>query len=522
MMLRPAPESSVDTGRIRTIEAPVNGWNAKDSIADMPEGDAIYLDNFFPRTTDVILRKGRKQYNVIPGPQRIRTLIGYKDTAGAPHLFAGTSSGIYSLPEGMEPSLVSPSTNGEWQYTASTTSAGVPVLLLCNGVDKVKYYNGSTWLELSDSSTPALTGFPSEEVTNVSKFKARVIFCRKDSLSFYYLPVNAIAGAMTEFPLGGVFSKGGHLVATAAWTIDGGLGPDDYFIAITSEGEVAVYSGTDPSVDFRKVGTFQLPAPLGRRCFRQLADDLIVLTQGAIYPLSKSLGRGLVDTRIALSHRIERAFNDFALKNHNLFGWDAVFFPEASMLLVNVPVTNYEAKNIVYTQQFVMNVTTNRWCRFTNWNAEAWLAFDGRLFSALNGAVYECWTGNSDEGAVIVGNAKLAFNALGTLKQKQVSMVRPTLQTGGSVNAQIGLDVDYRDNRFTSSSASYLQSLTLWDEAVWNGARWNGSSTILSSWRSVNANIGRMFSLRLRCTAKDVTMSWLATDLIVNDGGIAG
>ena len=42
----------------RSITAPVGGWNARDSIAAMNVADAVIMDNFFPRTTDVMVRKG--------------------------------------------------------------------------------------------------------------------------------------------------------------------------------------------------------------------------------------------------------------------------------------------------------------------------------------------------------------------------------------------------------------------------------------------------------------------------------
>ena len=48
-----------------------------------------------------------------------------------------------------------------------------------------------------------------------------------NTLLFYYLPVNSIAGSATAFPLHSFTRRGGHLVATAGWTIDGGAGSDE-------------------------------------------------------------------------------------------------------------------------------------------------------------------------------------------------------------------------------------------------------------------------------------------------------
>lgn len=43
---------------VKTLPAPTGGWNARDAISDMPETDASAMVNFFPETTDVILRYG--------------------------------------------------------------------------------------------------------------------------------------------------------------------------------------------------------------------------------------------------------------------------------------------------------------------------------------------------------------------------------------------------------------------------------------------------------------------------------
>ena len=41
-----------------SLPAPVGGWNARDSAANMSELDATILVNWFPETTDIRVRKG--------------------------------------------------------------------------------------------------------------------------------------------------------------------------------------------------------------------------------------------------------------------------------------------------------------------------------------------------------------------------------------------------------------------------------------------------------------------------------
>lgn len=521
-MLQPSRGSNIPAGRPRSIPAPVKGWNAADSIADMGQMDAIFLDNFFPRTGDVMLRKGYKEAAALPAGKEVRALIGYKSPAAAAKLFAAAQDGIYDITAGNATVPVSAATDARWQHVNVTTAGGSFLWMANEGADKCKLYNGTTWTDLDDLSSPALTGVTSASVVNVATFKTRIILCVKDSLSFWYLPNNAIAGAAVEFPLGALFTKGGYLMATATWTVDGGNGPDDYFVAITSEGEVAVYSGTDPSSSstFALVGIFQLAAPMSRRCFQKLASDTLVLTKAAIYPLSKSLGAKDIDPSAAVTHRIQRAYSDFAQEFGAQYGWQPALFPEASMLLINVPMGSYPLRNIAYSYQFVMNTMTGAWCRFTNQHAECLLAFDGKLYFALHNRIFQAWTGTDDAGQAIQASAKTAFSPLGSGRIKHVKMVRPLLQSETSISVRMGVDTDYSDNTLAASQTSYVQSLTKWDEAVWGQSRWNGSSLILSKWQSINCRPGRTAAIRLRVAAKGVTLSWIATDLIVVDGGM--
>jgi hypothetical protein len=79
--------------------------------------------------------------------------------------------------------------------------------------------------------------------------------------------------------------------------------------------------------------------------------------------------------------------------------------------------------------------------------------------------------------------------------------------------------MDFADNSYYSSTASYSQILSKWDSAVWGQSVWNGNSTVLAKWRTVAARVGTFAAARLRVTSKDVSMTWIATGLIVADAG---
>jgi len=496
----------------------------------MAPTDAIFLDNFFPRTSDVQLRAGSLEFAAIPedtepgSPHNVRSLLSYSAPNGTKKLFAAAEDGLYDVTAGGTIAAVSSAaTNNNWQ-SINITTAGGSFLWCCNGVDKSRYFNGAAWTVLDGASTPALTGITSTDITNVSLFKSRVFFCQQNSLSFWYLPVNSVAGLAAEFPLGALFRRGGYLMAVDTWTLDGGNGPEDYFVAVTSEGEVAVYIGTDPSSAsaWALKGVYYIGKPLSRRCFVKLGGDLCLLTVRGLYPLSKALLSATVDRRSAISDKISRAWVDYSALFGGYFGWQPVFFPEATMLLVNVPVVSDHTTDNVYSYQFVMNSQTGAWCRFVGMPSEVWCVHDGKLFFALHNKVFQAWTGQSDaSGFPIDGRVKTAFMyPAGRGSSSRITLVRPILTaSAGNIKVQLGLDTDFDTATLSGSAISYTNNIATWDQSKWNEASWTGAETI-AKWRFVAHRPGRAVSVRLRILGKGINMSWNATDYILQRGGL--
>lgn len=503
--------------KTRTVPAPYKGWNTRGPQADLPAEYALFLDNLFPNKGGCELRKGCSRMVVHSDVTKIfRSLLPYQPTAGVPRLFAGAQDGIYEITAGgTVTSPVSAGTNNEWE-SANVTTAGGSFLWCCNGVDKSRYFNGTAWTVLDNASTPALTGVTSTDVTSVTPFKSRLFFTVKNSLSFWYLPVNSVAGLAVEFPLGVLASKGGHLVRIGAWTVDSGTGPNDYFVAITSEGQVIVYTGYDPSsaTNWTLVGTFDVAPPVGKRPLVKLNGDLCALTEAGVMNLTAVLQTSSSAPTPPLSDNISSAYKDLFESYGSEFGWCATHFERMDMLIVNVPL------GLARSWQLVMNTATGAWCRFVGWDAEAFAMFDGQPVYARNNAVYVAWEGTDDNSAAIVPRAKTSPNYFGTAGLRHhVGLLRIAAKTIGTLPIQLSLAPDFAEGEFTGSLATITQQLALWDIAVWDVALWPSTGQTASTWRTVAHHPGHNLALLLRFSAKGVSFIWYSTEYILQNGG---
>lgn len=414
-------------------------------------------------------------------------------------------------------SAVASCTNGKWQwinYGDGTNN----YLIMVNGTNKPIYFDGTTWVPVDASSSPALTGLTTTKIIHVFMSKGRLYFIEKDSLSFWYLAAGAAGGALTEFDLSGVAQEGGYLVAGATWTVDGGDGPDDRIVFITSKGEVLVYVGTNPSsaTTFSLVGVYKIGNPIGRKCMKKIGGDLVILTQNGAFPLSAALQSATIDYKMALSFKIEKAFNDSTRVYGATYGWTVELFPKRSALIVNVPLaedgTHY---------QYVMNTITKSWCRFKGWNAEDLAIFNDDLFFCVGTKVMKAWDGAIDGTDNIVAYGKQAYNYFGgASQQKRFHLYRPMMVVNGPLDFNVGFDVDFADAAVIGSATYNVGSTSLWDTGLWDSAIWGAGPEVARRWTSPASGAGYCVSGKVMVSTNSLSVSWVASDYVFERGGI--
>lgn len=496
--------------RATSIPAPVGGLNDRDSIADMPPTDAVVLENWWPYPSYVGVRKGSVEH-VTGFTNPVETLVEYLPTSGSQKLFAAAGTSIFdvTLAGPVGAAVVTGQTNARWQEQNITTPGG-SFLYLVNGVDKPLLYNGTTWTAIDGVSTPAITGVTTTTLVHVTLFKNRLYFVAANSMILYFLPTLSVGGAVGTLDLGSVFRLGGSIMAAYPWTIDAGNGADDHLVVISTNGEVAVYRGSDPtsSTDWSLIGVFVLGKPIGRRCAIKYGGDLALNTTEGVYPLGRGLLSASVDRRVALTDKIQNSVSQDANSFFSNFGWQLCLYPDATMLILNVP-----AQGMTY--QYAQNTITGAWCKFTGWNANVWLnAFDG-LYYGNDTTVYKAWQGNIDVTTPIQADCLPAFSYFGSKAfNKYFTMVRPYILTGGNPSILYSLNTDYLLQDAQGSLNFTPPTGMVWGSMVWGSMVWGGGLTSLTGWNTVGA-VANSAAIRLKVQNNGAEVRFTNTDYVL-------
>ncbi len=497
------------TSRVRgySTPPPINGWNARDSLAAMKDGDAIELINWFPKESWVEVRKGYDSYATGLGSgNNVESLMAWNG-ASSSKLFGACNTSVFdvSAAGAVGAADLTGLTSARWQHTMFSISSG-HYLYMVNGSDAPRYYDGSTWTSASLSGS----GLTVTNLIHVNVFKKRLFFVEKASMNAWYLDVESVSGTLTKLDIGSQADKGGYLMAMGTWTRDGGSGIDDLAVFLTSEGQAVIYQGVDPSTGdsnaWSLVGTFNMGAPIGRRCMIKVGADLIVITEEGFGKLSTMLAAAETSTRAQMSDKISFAVGEAVSSYRGNFGWQPVFYPAGNMIFVNIP-------NGAFSYQFVSNSTTGAWCKFTGMNAQCWEIYGNALyFGGGAGVVYLADSGLDDNGANISTSAKTGFSYFGDrARLKRFALCRPNFTVDGTISVAMRVNVDFEDGFPDNTPTFTPDDGADWDVEDWDDAFWADAGRITKDWQSVEG-IGTCASIAFQTTSQNGSIMWNATD----------
>ncbi|MGO7279376.1 hypothetical protein ACCT18_29435 [Rhizobium ruizarguesonis] len=356
-----------------------------------------------------------------------------------------------------------------------TPVAGTLTLTVAGSVTNAQLETGAVATPYVPSTM--ITGIPdSSLLIAVTAYRSRLWFIEKNSTNVWYLATDAVSGTATVLPVGGNMKYGGTLVAINVWTIPVSTGLQQCLVLMSSEGEVIVYQGSDPSSasNWGLIGTFKLGRPLGTdRCMLSVGADLAIMTTDGIVPITKAvqLDRGATSLG-AITAKIGPTWREtVAAIGTTSEEWQLASFPARQMAIVNLPSS-------FGPYQYVMNTETGAWCRFVGITASCWATWQDRLFfGSSDGTVYEAEAGASDNGTAIDALMVGAWNRFGDgLSTKFSKLIGVTAQIGVSTLMYAGISTDYQTKIPTALLSSVENSAAAkWGTAIWGVSKFPGN-----------------------------------------------
>lgn len=342
---------------------------------------------------------------------------------------------------------------------------------------------GSATVNGADTAVTATTmtfeddpGLDTADLSYVWIHKLRTFYVQKDSLNAWYLPVGQLSGELKRFSLGGQFKLGGYLLMGATWSRDTGSGLNAMCAFFSSEGEVAIYQGSNPgdANDWLLVGVFRIGRPLGPRSMMEAGGDLVVATDIGFVPISRAL-----DTDFAILGSASVSENIIDLWNDEVGlrsggDWNISFWSSKQVVVIALPTINEQLP-----KWLVVNAKTKAWSTYSGWDATCvHVSGDQCYFGGPDGAVTLAEASGIDDDQVYVATCIPAFDQMGVSGYKTVGQVRAVLRGPNPVNEKVSIQSDYRIALPAPPSASLVSSPSAWGDAVWGSFEWGDANVV--------------------------------------------
>jgi hypothetical protein len=514
-----------------SIPAPVAGLNVRDGLAAMDARFAVEMTNMWPTAWGVYLRRGWQEHAAVPG--RVRSLMTYAAPSGVEALFAVPENGnIYDV---TAPSLNPPiSSTGLTSYLVESvnfTNVYGTSLVCVNGTDAPFRYDGTAWSGLvytgwivepvdPDPGTP----LDPTKLVDVELFKRRLWFVEKDSTRAWYGATDELQGELKLFDVGEIFPRGGWLKDIGTWTVDTGTGINDNLVFVSSEGDIALFSGIDPEgTDFNLIGVYGVGNPINRRTICKRGGDLLIATDEGIMSMAAIMAeQSELDAR-TITDAIKPLLSEIAISNDQLDNWDLLSVNRHEMLIYNA-----RSRDGI-TTQFVMNNTTKAWTTFTDVEANCWATREGEPYFGGTGIVGKFWVGGNDAqsidgtipGVYVHGRCVQAFNYFNTSgQQKHFRMARPVLRASTQPSVDIAMLVDYNpvNPTYAQDPGDLIYNYAVWDVSLWDEALWGQAYIPFLRWFNVGAiGMAGAVAFSMKCAGE---LLWISTDVTFESGGV--
>lgn len=501
------------------LPSPILGLNARDAISSMQPQYAITMDNYMPTETAVIIRSGYTKYAKLGELKTGVKTLAYYSKPNYEKFIALYNNKAYDI-----------TTKNFSEFDVSFTDSYCQTvqykdrLFFLNGSDKPKVFYIDDELE-EHFEDWGFTGATNDKtLISGAVSKEFLWFIEKNTLKVWYsAEAGNISGVLKSFDLSQISKKGGHLVAVANWTVDGGQGIDDYTVFITSQGEVLIYSGYNPNSadNWELKGSYNISKPIGYRCTMRYQGDIVIITEDGYIPMSKMLSyNNSGQSANVFSDTIRGLVIKRTSQNKDRKGWESIIYSKKGYAIFNVPVANQ-------FEQHVININTGAWCRFTNIRSFCWCSYGDNIYFGSDDTVYKFDDGYSDNGIEIEGKIEQAYNNFGTPALKKVSLINPRTRCSTSYNLTIYTNVDFQE-----SNVNYATNIGELGESLWNQSYWSNIAEFIDKdykWQTSDATkvnsqwvmhsaVGTSVSVVFKTKTRGNKIEWYDTEIRYETG----
>lgn len=545
--------------QVTRMPAPIKGMDARAAVGAMQPENCIYAYNLVPAEYGLLIRDGYREWQteVTTGAASfgIETMMPYdalNTGVAQDRLFAVTNQGIWNVTDfDAAPILM-------YQFIIDTTDdaghgihahyidqAGNELMFYADSANGLFTYTADTdtWVPTTGiTGTDPSSGIADLDIANVVfvvVHKQRIWLIEDGASHAWYLPIASRSGACKPFFFGSKFPHGGKLLALINWSRDGGMGLDDYLVAVSSAGDLIPYQGSDPSqleggagvttAGWSARGTYFIgKIPLGRRFFSEYSGELYLLSTFGLISMNDLL-KGVDPKDVSadsLTFPVSRILRTQLLSTINEPGWEPIFIPSQGVLLIASPESLSTGQYIQYS----MNLTVQGWGLWrgvpmeclTEWNGKIYFGTEDDRICVMDVPRDEVLLDQNDptSGGYPVNYSMLTAytdgGQAGVFKRAQ--FVRPDFLSVNRPTFSTKILYDYDIQEITFPVTPPLQLGGAWDVGNWDNAVWGGGEVQGFSALQGNGGIGRYMAIAMRgeCVEETRLISW---DLMWVSGG---
>ena len=459
-----------------TIPAPTRGLILNENESFMQPGGALVMDNWVPTMKGTKLRGGTKTWATLPETDTPVVSMFNFISGSQQRMYAGNATKLYDVTAATPTLIKSGQLSGNYVASQMANQSGDHMLVCNDAGDFVLHFDGTTWTTLNSgqiNADPAITPPPScvagHNLTYVWKYRGRFFFIEGGTMNAWYLPTNAFQGRILQIPLAGAATKGGKLLSGFSWSIDAGDGIDDKCVFMTDQGELLIFTGSDPSTatNWRQEGRYATSLPLGMNCHLPIGGDVLIATVDGIIPISASIQKDSSQLELAAITRAIKPMWREEVNAKRALPWTMCKWDEYGGIFVTYPggtPGNYTTGAV--------NVATGAWCRIIGWDAMCF----GRLradmfFGTQDGRIVQTERTGTDNGlpylCTIVGGWEM-FNSSGSTVVWRQARASFRSRNGEPFQPQLSATTDYVITIPPPPSAAPDPGpMDVWDQGLW-------------------------------------------------------